>query len=356
MAATISKKRTLDSFFTPKSSKKARLIEDIHHEPANTADSITQSENQLQPSSQHSTYPFPIPHLRPQIINELSAIPASSGKEINNKPDLDLLYFQPYIPRKFSTPLFNFLRSSLFFYRVKYKIKRGAIETEINTPRYTTVFGVDSTSLFTANGVLIDSITKSPIPSDRYRTCQPRPIPSCLDELRKRTEECTGASYNFCLVNYYASGVDSISYHSDDERFLGPSPSIASLSLGANRDFCMKHKPVPPSTNMPPPCATPFLCKHKDSDKPLKLPLTSRDMVLMRGSTQAKWLHSIPKRKGAGADEGRINITFRRALEKGGTENYYRYNVGSGVVWKWDGAAGEMRGWVGVKEVEALGR
>jgi len=30
--------------------------------------------------------------------------------------------------------------------------------------------------------------------------------------------------------------------------------------------------------------------------------------------------------------------------------------VGSGVVWKWDGVAGEMREWVGVKEVEALGR
>jgi alkylated DNA repair dioxygenase AlkB len=25
--------------------------------------------------------------------------------------------------------------------------------------------------------------------------------------------------YNFCLVNYYASGDDSIAFHSDDERF-----------------------------------------------------------------------------------------------------------------------------------------
>lgn len=76
----------------------------------------------------------------------------------------------------------------------------------------------------------------------------------------------------------------------------------------------------------------------------------------MRGNTQAKWLHSIPKRKGAGRDEGRINITFRRALEKGGTENYYRYNVGSGGVWKWDGAARGMREWVGVGGAEGEGR
>lgn len=73
-------------------------------------------------------------------------------------------------------------------------------------------------------------------------------------------------------------------------------------------------------------------------------------MVLMRGSTQAKWLHSIPKRKGAGVGEGgRINITYRRAMERGGTENYYCYNVGGGGAWRWDGGRGEMVEWVGDK-------
>lgn len=81
------------------------------------------------------------------------------------------------------------------------------------------------------------------------------------------------------------------------------------------------------------------------SDKPLKLPLSSGDMVLMRGTTQANWLHSIPKRsgKGTGSEGGRINITFRKAMVRGGTENYYRYNVGEGGVWRWDGGAREMR-------------
>lgn len=78
-------------------------------------------------------------------------------------------------------------------------------------------------------------------------------------------------------------------------------------------------------------------------EKPLKLILESGDMVLMRGRTQAHWLHSLPKRTGLEADKGRINITFRKALVRGGTENYYCYNVGNGGVWKWDVKRKEMR-------------
>ena len=69
----------------------------------------------------------------------------------------------------------------------------------------------------------------------------------------------------------------------------------------------MKHKPVAPNDNAPPPPET----------KPIKLALASGDMVLMRGKTQANWLHSIPKRTGKNAEDGgRINITFRKAMVK----------------------------------------
>ena len=169
-----------------------------------------------------------------------------------------------------------------------------------------------------------------------YTKYPPRPIPTCLDQLRKSTESATGCKFNFCLVNYYASGSDGISYHSDDERFLGPLPAIASFSLGAKRDFLMKHKPVAPNNNAPSPPET----------EPIKLSLASGDMLLMTGKTQANWLHSIPKRTGKNAnDGGRINITFRRAMVKGGTENYYHYNVGTGPVYKWDDNSREMRLW-----------
>lgn len=159
---------------------------------------------------------------------------------------------------------------------------------------------------------MIDKKTGNKVPKDKFYTkYPPRPIPKCLDDLRISTEAATGCKFNFCLVNYYANGSDSISYHSDDERFLGDLPAIASFSLGAKRDFLMKHKPIPPNNNAPPPPET----------KPIKLPLGSGDMILMRGRTQANWLHSIPKRTGKNAEDGgRINITFRRAMVKGGTE------------------------------------
>ncbi|KAF2152965.1 hypothetical protein K461DRAFT_277728 [Myriangium duriaei CBS 260.36] len=321
MATSVGVKRpqTLDGFFKSPDSKRQR------QDTAPTSDDSR--------ASRHSTYPFPIPHLPTDLIDSLGFAPDAEGKLINDQPDLDLLYYQPYVPKSIEKALFRFLRQELFFYRVQYKIKRGPVETQINTPRFTTVFGVDDTSRFAADGGIVDAASNKPVPKDRYK-CKPRPLPECLDFLRRITEGSTGETYNFCLVNYYASGSDSISYHSDDERFLGLNPAIASFSLGAKRDFLMKHKPIPPSDQTPLP-----------EPKPLKLPLASGDMILMRGKTQSHWLHSIPKRKSGEADLGRINITFRKALVRGGTENYYQYNVGLGQPFRWDDRKQTMVPW-----------
>ena len=326
--ATAKRPRTLDSFFKPPPPKRSRIEETKANDP---------NENSTAKSS-HPTYPLPIPHLPAEIIEALNFAPEDEGKAITDKPDLDLLYYQPYIPKQTARDLFNFLRAELFFYRVQYNIKRGPTETLINTPRYTTVFGVDETARFDdisgnekeQSKTLVDANTGKPIAKTAYKS-PPRPIPECLDILRRLTENATGCKFNFALVNYYASGDDSISYHSDDERFLGPLPAIASFTLGAQRDFLMKHKPTEQ--------------KDESETKPMKLPLGSGDMVLMRGKTQSCWLHSIPKRKGGEVGKGRINITFRRAMVKGGTDNYYRYNVGDGGVYRWDEAKREMCPW-----------
>ncbi|KAF4975310.1 hypothetical protein FZEAL_7875 [Fusarium zealandicum] len=322
----MSKKRTLDAFFSP-AAKKTKNESTIigSDEPI---DLVTYSE--------HQNYPHPLRNLSDSLSKELAALPARAGREINDQPDLDLLYFEPFIPGSLSRRLFDFLRSELPFYRVEYKIKRGGIETQIRTPRWTTVFGLDETSKFDDKGQPIDADTGAKVSDKRYDKYPPRPIPRCLDELRQSTEAATGCKYNFCLVNYYASGSDSISFHSDDEQFLGRDPAIASFSLGARRDFLMKHKPPPPNAS-----DTPAV-----SARPLKLPLGSGDMILMRGRTQSNWLHSIPKRSGKNQEDGgRINITFRKAMVRGGTENYYNYNVGTGPVYRWNREAREMSIW-----------
>ena len=128
-------------------------------------------------------------------------------------------------------------------------------------------------------------------------------------------EQITGETYNFTLVNYYASGNDSISYHSDSESFLGKNPCIASISLGSPRDFLMRH------------------VDYKTNNQQEKFALQDGDMVVMRGRTQHDWQHSIPKRKSA---EGRINITFRKGVVKYATQNYNDYNVGKGAMYRWE--------------------
>ena len=92
----------------------------------------------------------------------------------------------------------------------------------------------------------------------------------------------------------------------------GLNPTIASLSLGGSRDFLMKHK--------------------DDGNKKEKFPLENGDMLVMQGTTQSKWLHSIPKR--TSTVQPRVNITFRKAMNAAGTNNYYKYNVGDGGIFR----------------------
>ncbi|KAL2864817.1 alpha-ketoglutarate-dependent dioxygenase AlkB family protein [Aspergillus lucknowensis] len=326
-------KRTIESFYKAVSppSKTLKPEEEVKPKPPSF--------------THHPSYPHPIATLPSTIGRPLANINLESHPpmKITDQPHLDLVYFHPLIPSPIARDLFEFLRRELPFYRVQYSIRRGANKMQINTPRFTTVFGVDATSWFAeipsttsdavknaeSGSVLLDSKSHQPIHKNKYQYT-PRPIPECLDTLRQAVEGAIGdgSPYNFCLVNYYATGDDSISYHSDDERFLGPNPSIASISLGAQRDFLMKHKPSQDA---------------KVSNQPMKFSLASGDMVVMRGETQSNWLHSIPKHKGREAHKGRINITFRKAVVPGGTDNYYNYNVGNGTVFRWDEQEGKMR-------------
>ncbi|KAI8917701.1 hypothetical protein DFJ77DRAFT_536148 [Powellomyces hirtus] len=212
-------------------------------------------------------------------------------RAIDKSPGLDLVLYKPFIPRPTSTKLFNYLLEALPWHRVQYPT-RGR---DITTPRFTTVFGCDETGA----------------PLDTYFR-RPRALPPVLTALTDLVERQTNAHYNFVLLNYYADGDHSISYHSDDEAFLGPNPIIASLSLGGARDFLMKHK--------------------TESARKEKFVLDDGDLLLMRGETQTQWLHSIPKRAKASP---RINLTFRKAINTKATNNYYRYNVGDGGIWRW---------------------
>jgi alkylated DNA repair dioxygenase AlkB len=122
-------------------------------------------------------------------------------------------------------------------------------------------------------------------------TLEPMPWTCLLLEIRRRVEDATAASFNSVLLNYYRDNRDSMGFHSDFEPVLGDRPVIASVSLGEERTFILKHK-----TNK--------------LAKPVRLKLASGSVLLMKGETQRYWQHGVAKL--ARPCGPRINLTFRR--------------------------------------------
>ena len=73
-------------------------------------------------------------------------------------------------------------------------------------------------------------------------TLEPLPWTDLLLEIKERVETVTAASFNSVLLNYYRDNRDSMGFHSDYEPALGNRPVIASVSLGEERTFILKHK------------------------------------------------------------------------------------------------------------------
>lgn len=121
----------------------------------------------------------------------------------------------------------------------------------------------------------------------------PLPWTAQMLQLKNRAEVIAGSAFNAVLANYYRDGRDSVGWHSDDEKELGPQPVIASVSLGATRVFEMRHR-------------------LDKSIKTLRLPLTHGSVLVMKGGTQHFWRHQLPKDDAV--KQPRVNLTFRKIL------------------------------------------
>jgi alkylated DNA repair dioxygenase AlkB len=119
---------------------------------------------------------------------------------------------------------------------------------------------------------------------------EPRPWSPSLQILRKEVDIAAGERFNSVLANLYRDGRDSMGWHCDDEPELGVTPVIASLSLGATRRFCLKHK--------------------RAGSKSFVIELPHGSLLLMRGETQKNYRHALQKTTKPVGE--RINLTFRR--------------------------------------------
>ncbi len=111
------------------------------------------------------------------------------------------------------------------------------------------------------------------------------PWQPCMLEIKQKIEAVQGR-YNYCLLNLYRSGSDSMGWHADDEPEMGN--IIGSLSLGATRKFRIRHNGTRETQT--------FLAGHGT-------------LIIMAGTMQEYWQHEVPKTKVAVGE--RINLTFR---------------------------------------------
>lgn len=116
--------------------------------------------------------------------------------------------------------------------------------------------------------------------------------PDWLLSSKQQVEGIAGTQFNSLLLNRYRDGQDSIGFHTDAEPELGTDPLVATLSLGAERDFVLK---------------------HRRSKEVRSYGLSHGSLLVMGGSSQHHWLHSIPKT--LTSSEERISLTYRRIVK-----------------------------------------
>jgi alkylated DNA repair dioxygenase AlkB len=120
-------------------------------------------------------------------------------------------------------------------------------------------------------------------------THQPLLWNDTLLEIKQHIETFSDFSFNSVLANLYRNGGDSMGWHADKEKELGKDPAIASLSLGDNRLFKIR---------------------HNKTGELINIELQHGDLLLMSGALQHHWRHCVPKTKIE--KNPRINLTFRK--------------------------------------------
>ncbi len=186
-------------------------------------------------------------------------------------PDADIFYIPDFLSKVESKIMFHIFLDNIIWRQDDIKI----FGKYIAQPRLTALYGDENKSYGYSN----------------IRMLPNKWIPELLD-IKQKIEERVAAKFTTVLLNLYRDGNDSNGWHSDNEKELGVNPIIASISLGAEREFQMKHKIL---------------------DIKSKIYLSPGSLFVMRGETQKNWKHQIPKTKKI--IEKRINLTFRNIVQ-----------------------------------------
>ncbi len=187
-------------------------------------------------------------------------------------PDAEVIYFPSFLNTKEALALFQQLYKETPWQQDKITLF-GKIHPQ---PRLTAFYGNEDLS-YSYSNIKMKANTWTPT----------------LLNLKNKVETASETSFNSVLLNLYRDGKDSNGWHADDEKELGQNPVIASITLGSERFFHLKHKTVP--------------------EAKAKIKLEHGSLLLMKGSTQHFYKHQIPKT--SKILQPRINLTFRTIEE-----------------------------------------
>ena len=115
------------------------------------------------------------------------------------------------------------------------------------------------------------------------------PWPESLARIRERIEEMTGIYFHVARCVYYQDGSEGVDFHQDLAAY-GDTTQIASLSLGAEREFVLR--------------------KIADPGERYAISLQPGSLLYMGEGSQTLYEHALPH--DGSCREARLNLTFRK--------------------------------------------
>jgi alkylated DNA repair dioxygenase AlkB len=139
---------------------------------------------------------------------------------------------------------------------------------------------------------MYDRVVPEPRLTHRWRLDDGPGPPAELCEMARVLSERYGVAFTQVGVNLYRDGADSVAWHGDRVARDLPEAIVALVSLGAVR---------------------PFRLRPTGGGASIAYLPGPGDLLVMGGSCQRTWQHSVPKTRSVGP---RISIQFRHAYQR----------------------------------------
>ena len=185
-----------------------------------------------------------------------------------NLPDAEFIYYPNFFLKEKADIFFETLLKETPWQHDEITI----FGKKILQPRLTSLYGNEGKSYGYSNIVM-----------------HPHAFNNTLTFIKDEIENIINEHFTTVLLNLYRNEKDSNGWHADNEKELGRDPVIASLSLGEERVFQIKH--------------------NTNKEVKRSIILQHGSLLVMKNGAQIHYKHQIPK--ASKSKKPRINLTFR---------------------------------------------